>query len=74
MGDGGGSLSFTQSFVVPRGAVIDGIRTMCTRLGGNAFVDGGPKTISNRRQTAVMCSVMSYANGINNFEIFDFQG
>ena len=43
MGGGGGSLSFAQSFVVPRRGVIDGMQTMCTRLGGDAFVDGGLK-------------------------------
>ena len=39
-------LSFPESFVIPQRALIDGMQTVCTRLGGDTFVDGGLKRFS----------------------------
>lgn len=43
---GGCSYLFAESFVIRRKALIDGMQTMCTRLGGDAIVDGGLKRFS----------------------------
>ena len=33
-------ISSPESLVISQGALIDGMQSMCTRLGGDAFIDG----------------------------------